>query len=421
MAVVACGLNANGQIAPAGPPLLCCPTPVKDKEEVCEVHIACSHILWKTKAGWQMTGYKNHDYSLEKEMEQGWKQISTSEMRIAAIKNDGTVVLREKGQWRKLFFQRDTAMDSGNLGPSVQQIEDQDNTAESESDEPHTTSETKFSSVCVEDNSLIALDEDGKLYSSGVPVPYGGSRISVVALGKEHCMALTTDGVVLTWGSGMRGQLGNGELCQIDRPEPVESLQGITISSIASGGWHCVALSTSGDAYTWGWNESGQLGFPAKADQEASILGMFSHNCLCPKPVHKTDTIQDMKVREIRANEPSDDDRQASLEGTGGCRPDPRVNRVWAKDVVNVQTSPRLLDFWNEDMAIIDVKCGDRHTLYQLEDGSVWSTGMNKYGQLGLGDTAERNEPCLVPVKGVRTMFAGGWISVFITTDAGGR
>jgi len=37
-----------------------------------------------------------------------------------------------------------------------------------------------------------------------------------------------------------RGQLGNGELCQIDRPEPVESLQGITISSIASGGWHCV-------------------------------------------------------------------------------------------------------------------------------------------------------------------------------------
>nr|XP_027206474.1 uncharacterized protein LOC113799964 [Penaeus vannamei] len=92
---------------------------------------------------------------------------------------------------------------------------------------------------------------------------------------------------------------------------------------------------------------------------------------------------------------------------TGDCRTDPRINKGQAKDVVNVQTSPRLLDFWNEDMAIIDVKGGDRHTLYQLEDGSVWSTGMNKYGQLGLGDTAERNEPCLVPVTGVRTMFAG--------------
>jgi len=48
MALVACGLNANGQITPAGPPLLCCPTPVRDKKDVCEVHIACSHILWKT-------------------------------------------------------------------------------------------------------------------------------------------------------------------------------------------------------------------------------------------------------------------------------------------------------------------------------------------------------------------------------------
>jgi len=39
-----------------------------------------------------------------------------SEMRMAAINDDGAVVLREKGQWRKLFFQRDTAMDPRNLG-----------------------------------------------------------------------------------------------------------------------------------------------------------------------------------------------------------------------------------------------------------------------------------------------------------------
>ncbi|XP_070000237.1 uncharacterized protein [Penaeus vannamei] len=102
-------------------------------------------------------------------------------------------------------------------GPSVQQVEDQDRIAESESNVHHTTSQIKFSSVFVEDNSLIALDEDGKMYSSGVPLPYGGSRISVVEVGKEHCMALTKDGVVLTWGSGMRGQLGNGKLSRTSR------------------------------------------------------------------------------------------------------------------------------------------------------------------------------------------------------------
>jgi len=80
-----------------------------------------------------------------------------------------------------------------------------------------------------------------------------------------------------------------------------------------------------------------------------------------------TDTIfSDSKVEEIRTNEQSGNDHKASLKGTGDCRTDPRINKGQAKDVVNVQTSPRLLDFWNEDMAILDVKGGDRHTLYQL-------------------------------------------------------
>ena len=29
---------------------------------------------------------------------------------------------------------------------------------------------------------------------------------------------------------------------------------------LASGGWHNLALTESGDVYSWGWNESGQLG-----------------------------------------------------------------------------------------------------------------------------------------------------------------
>lgn len=37
-----------------------------------------------------------------------------------------------------------------------------------------------------------------------------------------------------------RGQLGNGELCQSEKPIPVESLQGIAISSIVCGGWHSI-------------------------------------------------------------------------------------------------------------------------------------------------------------------------------------
>jgi alpha-tubulin suppressor-like RCC1 family protein len=30
--------------------------------------------------------------------------------------------------------------------------------------------------------------------------------------------------------------------------------------AIACGGWHSVALSTTGEVYVWGWNRFGQLG-----------------------------------------------------------------------------------------------------------------------------------------------------------------
>jgi len=36
-------------------------------------------------------------------------------------------------------------------------------------------------------------------------------------------------------------------------------------------------------------------------------------------------------------------------------------------------------------------ECGEFHTLAVKTDGSLWSCGRNYYGQLGLGDTADRN------------------------------
>lgn len=36
-----------------------------------------------------------------------------------------------------------------------------------------------------------------------------------------------------------RGQLGIGELCHSEKPVPVESLQGVSITKITCGAWHC--------------------------------------------------------------------------------------------------------------------------------------------------------------------------------------
>ena len=59
-----------------------------------------------------------------------------------------------------------------------------------------------------------------------------------------------------------RGQLGHGDLLTRDSPTLVESLAGLPVTCISAGGWHSTASIKWGDLYTWGWNESGQLGIP---------------------------------------------------------------------------------------------------------------------------------------------------------------
>ncbi|XP_050079447.1 probable E3 ubiquitin-protein ligase HERC3 [Anopheles maculipalpis] len=86
-------------------------------------------------------------------------------------------------------------------------------------------------------------------------------RIRKVATGFEHCLLLTTNGDVYSWGGGLRGQLGSGEIVAFsDHPQIVEGLAGVKVIDISAQGWHSAAVSSFGDLYTWGWNNQGQLG-----------------------------------------------------------------------------------------------------------------------------------------------------------------
>ncbi|TWP07909.1 hypothetical protein EUA76_02430 [TM7 phylum sp. oral taxon 350] len=136
------------------------------------------------------------------------------------------------------------------------------------------------------DHSL-ALDNDGALYAwgsnaygqlgngtttnSSVPVavkiagtPLAGKTIVQIAAGANHNMVLTSDGAVYTWGWNQYGQLGNGTTTNSRIPVAVVTtgtpLAGKTISQIAAGNAHALAMTDDGTVYTWGWNQYGQLG-----------------------------------------------------------------------------------------------------------------------------------------------------------------
>ncbi|XP_066977313.1 uncharacterized protein [Macrobrachium rosenbergii] len=473
--IYGCGNNISQQLLSNGPQVLCCPTKVTEVIEANEVQIAFSCILWRTES-WRLTGYKARNSPPYDVIHPDWK-VAVSENRTAAITERGSVVLWDKeNRWRMLTFQtieqstgnsqgqdlekqRDDSfqlpkvceaetvesynqtvhdkveMGSANKnhcecksvqGLSLQQIPTDSrlisdipgssSTLDDKNSQETKQSQKSFQKLLIEDNALLAIDSDGVAYSSNIPVQVGRQQVSEISLGKEHCMALTKDGEVYTWGGGMRGQLGTGVLHFSDVPLQVENLHGLFIKSISCGGWHSTALSDSGDVYVWGWNESGQLGYPFKTKEKSSLNISLAHRCQCPEPVCQEVTSYPMDGMICEAK---GDEIGVTSHDCSRLRPqekDKRINPERSKDVLNVQASPKLLSFWVESCSLTDIACGDQHTLFLLDDGSVWSAGMNKYGQLGLGHTECYEEPAEVPLKNVTKIFAGGWNSIFVTS-----
>ncbi|KDO30989.1 hypothetical protein SPRG_04177 [Saprolegnia parasitica CBS 223.65] len=86
-------------------------------------------------------------------------------------------------------------------------------------------------------------------------------RWKYVAAGAQHSAMIATNGDLYTFGWGQYHQLGLGSTADQPRPTCVTSLQGVGdyvrgvfagVRQVACGAWHTVALTTTGDMYTWG-------------------------------------------------------------------------------------------------------------------------------------------------------------------------
>ena len=110
---------------------------------------------------------------------------------------------------------------------------------------------------------------NGATTNSGVPVAVkmngalSGKTVIAASGGWEHTVALTSDGLVYTWGNGGSGSLGNGATTNSLVPVAVSTsgvLSGKTIVAIGAGEFHCLAVSSDGLVYSWGPNSNGELG-----------------------------------------------------------------------------------------------------------------------------------------------------------------
>jgi hypothetical protein len=106
----------------------------------------------------------------------------------------------------------------------------------------------------------LIVDENPKAYISLAP----GETIIVLTLGSVYSVALTSSGRVFTWGDNDSGQLGNntiiGQLTPA-RITPIFKLEeNEKIIQVVACDSHSAALTSQGRAFLWGSNYHGEIG-----------------------------------------------------------------------------------------------------------------------------------------------------------------
>jgi alpha-tubulin suppressor-like RCC1 family protein len=197
------------------------------------------------------------------------------------------------------------------------------------------------------------------------------SKIVHAVCGAYFSVAVDEEGSVWTWGSNTDGQLGrNTERRSTEVPQKVEELPE-PIVDVACGWEHVLSLSKNGNIYVWGRNEDGKLGIGDKISRDHPVLNPFRGAKKVTCAGHHSFAI----------------DEQNNLYGWGwNERGNLGQGRKHFRECET--TTPELIL-----QGVEEVCCGWGHNIALLEDGTHLIWGLNRYGQLGLGDTEIRYVP----------------------------
>ncbi|XP_076444104.1 uncharacterized protein LOC143282372 isoform X2 [Babylonia areolata] len=206
-------------------------------------------------------------------------------------------------------------------------------------------------------------------------------------------------GLIYCWGNGDLGQHGQGHSSDVSflwsevRQFGSATAQG-AVTSVSCGAHHCVAVTDSGEVYTWGDGRYGQLGCGDETwRQQPTAVFMY-------QPPLRRGT----KVRTSACGRRHTllllDNGQVYSCGHNGCS-QLGIGSRNRKTAAGNQLRPCLLERL-APRTVMQVACGDRHSLFLFDDGGVAAVGNNAHGQIGDGGRDGARVPKTVDLSNSR-------------------
>ncbi len=210
-----------------------------------------------------------------------------------------------------------------------------------------------------------------------------GETITKIALGNYSSSAITTDGRVFTWGDNTEGQLGDGTTTVRYIPTEITSQfnlsVGETITQIILGGFHSSAITSEDRVFTWGRNNSGQLGDGTTTSRyiPTEITSQFNLN--------EEEIIRTIYLNGSHSSAITSEDRvfMWGWNAYGQLGDGTMTNRYIPTEVTSQFN-------FSEEETITQISLGACHSLAITSEGGVFTWGWNEYGQLGDGTTTNQ-------------------------------
>ena len=117
---------------------------------------------------------------------------------------------------------------------------------------------------------------DGTTVNKSSPVKLGSSSWSTVSCGASHTLGILTTGVLYGWGLNTSGQIGDLTLTNKSSPVlvsgPASTSWSIIFGAKGGAGYYSLGITTTGQLYGWGFNNSGQVGINTTTTVSSPVL-----------------------------------------------------------------------------------------------------------------------------------------------------